>query len=137
VVVPSGTQKGQLTLVAASGVKTVSSVDLDVLLPAISGMAPNPVDPGTNLTITGTNLDLVTSVAFVGVLAPVTSFVTKTPTQIVVKVPTGVLKGKITLGVLNSSLFVTSVDDLQVNGGLAPLADFALPVYTDATQSGF
>ncbi|MFL5741539.1 MAG: IPT/TIG domain-containing protein [Flavisolibacter sp.] len=137
VVVPSGTQKGKVTLAAASGVKTVSTADLDVLLPAITAMAPNPIDPGTNLTITGTNLDLVTNVSFVGVLAPVTSFVSASPTQIVVKVPTGVLKGKITLGVLNSILTVTSAADLQINGGLPPLADFTLPVYTDATQSGF
>jgi hypothetical protein len=135
--VPAATKKGKVILVAASGVQSVSTVDLDVILPAITTMAPNPVDPGANLTVTGTNLDLVTSVSFVGVITPVTSFVSQSATQIVVTVPTGVLRGKITLGVLNSSLVVQSANDLDVNGGLPPLADFPFAIYTDALQNTF
>src|SRR5215203_1436939 len=90
--VPSKTQKGKVTLVAASGVKTVSTMDLDVVLPAVATMSPNPIDPGTDLTITGTNLDLVSSITFANAPA-VNSFVSKTATQIVVTVPMGVLRG--------------------------------------------
>lgn len=135
--VPASTQKGVVKLEAASGVQTTSAMDLDVLLPSISNMSPNPIDPGADLTIAGTNLDLVTSVSFVGALSPVTTFVSQSATQIVVTVPTGVLKGKITLGVLNSTLTVQSADDLQINGGLPPLADFPYAIYTDALQNGF
>lgn len=135
--IPAATKKGKVTLVAASGVQSVSTADLDVVLPAISTMTPNPVDPGANLTVTGTNLDLVTSVSFVGALTPVTSFVSQTATQIVVTVPTGVLRGKITLAVLNSTLIVQSADDLLISGGLPPLADFPFAIYTDALQNTF
>jgi IPT/TIG domain-containing protein len=135
--IPAGTQKGKITLVVASGVTTIFNVDLDVVLPAISSMAPNPIDTGANLTITGTNLDLVTSISFVGAANPVTSFVSKTATQIVVKVPGGVLKGKLTFGILNSTLTVQSPVDLQITGGLPPLADFPFAIYTDALQNTF
>lgn len=135
--VPSGTQKGKISLVAASGVTSPSGADLDVVLPAITTMSPNPVDPLSNLTITGTNLNLVTSVSFTGVIAAVTTFVSQSATQIVVKVPAGSLKGKLTFGILNSTLTVQSTDDLTLNGGLPPLAPLAFPIYTDALQNGF
>ena len=135
--IPAATRKGKVTLVAASGVQSVSTADLDVVLPAITNMTPNPVDPGSNLTVTGTNLDLVTGVSFVGAITPVTSFVSQSATQIVVTVPTGVLKGKITLAVLNSTLVVQSTNDLDITGGLPPLADFPFAIYTDALQNTF
>ena len=135
--VPAATVKGKVTLVAESGVESVSNMDLDVVLPAIATMSPNPIDTGANLTITGTDLDIVTSISFVGALSPVTSFVSQSAGQIVAKVPAGVLKGKITLGVLNSSLTVQSSADLQINGGLPPLADFPFAIYTDALQNTF
>ena len=136
--VPAGTQKGKISLVAPSGVSTSQSAqDLDVVLPAVTAMAPNPIDALANLTITGTNLDIVSSISFTGALAAVTSFVSQSATQIVVKVPAGTLKGKITLAVLNSTLTVQSNDDLKMNGGLPPLADFPLPIYTDGLQNTF
>jgi hypothetical protein len=135
--VPGTTSKGKVTLVPASGVQSVSAADLDVVLPAITTMSPNPIDTGANLTITGTRLDLVSSVSFTGVLAPVTTFVSQTATQLVVKVPFGTLKGKITLGVLNSTLTVQSANELEINGGLPPLADFPYPIYTDELDNGF
>jgi hypothetical protein len=133
--VPASTTDGKITPEAASGVKTTSSTDLNVILPAITTMLPNPVDPETNLTLTGTDLDIVTAIAFQNA-DPVTEFVSQSASQIVVKVPKGVTEGKITLSVLNSTLTVQSGDILKINGAIPPPV-IALPIYTDAVTSNW
>ena len=133
--VPAATKKGKVTLEAASGVQTISANDLDVVLPAVTNMTPNPIDPGTNLTVTGTNLDIVTSITFENAPA-VTSFVSQSPTQIVVTAPMGIARGKITLGVLNSTLTVQSVAVLEINGA-APPPVIAFPIYNDAVTANW
>jgi len=133
--VPAGARDGKVRLEAASTVQTTSSNDLDIVLPAITGLSPSPIDPFQDLTITGTGFDVVTSVVFLNVPA-VTSFVSQSATQIVVKVPNGALKGKVAVGVSNPSDTVQSSDILEITG-LPPLADFIFPIYTDATQNGF
>ena len=135
--IPGATKTGKLVMKVASGVTVTTSQDVTVTLPAITALAPNPVDPLANLTITGTNLDLVTAIAFVGVTNPVTTFVSKTATQIVVTVPSGVLKGKVTLSVLNCSYTVESSQVLDITGGLPPLDPFAFAIYTDGLNNGF
>jgi hypothetical protein len=135
--VPAGTKKGKITLVAHSMVTVESSDDLDVVLPAITSIAPNPIAPLSDLTIIGTNLNLVTGISFTGIVAPVSTFVSQSATKIVVTVPTGTLKGKIVLSVLNSTLTVESAAVLDLIGGLPPLADFPYAIYTDALQNGF
>ena len=135
VTVPGGTKDGPVTLEAASGVQTVSSASLTMLWPTITSFTPNPVDPGSDLTITGTNLDLVTSVTLENVPA-ITSFVSQSPTQLVFTVPMGTAQGLITLGVLNSSVTVQSADILEITGSAPPPA-IALHFYDDAVTSGW
>ena len=131
--VPENTTKGQIILEAASGVQTTSATDLDVLLPVITSLSPNPVDTITNVTITGTNLDLVSSVSFIGVSKAVTSFVSQSSSQLVVNVPGGAKPGKITLGVKNSTLTVKSPNLLGIVG--SPLAPII--IYDDAISSAW
>jgi hypothetical protein len=131
--VPASTTKGKVTLVAASGVQTISTTDLDVVLPAITGMTPNPVAPASNVTVTGTNLDVVSSISFVGVAAAVTSFVSQSATEIIVTVPTGALTGKVTFFVLNSTLNVKSSNDLAIVGSSVP----PIIIYDDAITSAW
>lgn len=134
--VPAGARKGKLTLVANSAVKVISDTDLDILLPGITSLSPNPVDHGANLTVNGTNLNLVSGISFIGEAQPVKIFESQSATQLVVKVPAGALKGKLTLAVVNSTNTVES-DVLDYIGGLPPLADFPYAIYTDALQNGF
>jgi hypothetical protein len=133
VTVPGSTTKGTLTLEAASGVQTVLPAALDVVLPSVTSTSPNPVDTLTNLTITGTNLDVVSSVSFVGVNNAVTSFVSQSATQLVVKVPGGAISGKITLAVKNSTLTVKSPNDVSIVGSSVP----PIIIYDDALTSAW
>ncbi len=128
--VPGAATKGILKFEAASGVQTSYDTELVLSIPSVTNLAPNPIDPGANLTITGTNLDLVSSVTFANAPA-VTSFVSKSPTNLVVKLPTGVARGKITLGVLNSTVKVLSDAVLEITGSAPPPA-ISFPIYNDA-----
>lgn len=134
--VPAGARKGTVKVEAASTVQTSSPAELDVILPAITSMSPNPVAPGAYLTVTGTKLDMVNSVTFDNAPA-VTSFVSQSPTQIVVTVPNGVLRGKLTLGITNPTDTIRSADILEISGGLPALADFPFPIYTDGLHNTF
>jgi hypothetical protein len=131
--VDSFATKGKVTLVPLSGVSSVSATDLDVVLPTISTMTPAIVGVGANLTITGTNLDVVKSVAITGVNNPVATFVSQTATQLVLAIPTGALTGKITLNILNSGLTVKSTADVSIIGSTVP----PIIIYDDAITSAW
>jgi hypothetical protein len=133
VTVPGATTKGKVKLEAASTVQTTSAADLDVVLPAVTSTSPNPVDTLKPLTITGTNLDVVSYISFVGVTNSVTNFVSQSPTQIVVTVPGGAISGKLTLGVKNSTLSVKSPNDVSIIGSSVP----PIIIYDDAITSAW
>jgi hypothetical protein len=64
--VPATAQDGELKIIVAS-LQEVSSADPVVLtVPTITKVDPNPAKPGTDITLTGTDLDLVTSIVFGG-----------------------------------------------------------------------
>lgn len=135
VTVPAGARDGNIKLEAASAVQTSSASALDIILPSITSLSPTTIDPGQDLTITGTGLSAVTSVVFLN-MPPVTSFVSQSATQIVVTVPNGALKGKVAVGVSNPGDTIQSSGTLDITG-LPPLSDFTFAIYTDATQNGF
>lgn len=69
VAVPANAQDGKIKLVAPSLVEAESSEDLTMIEPtiaAVSGVSPNLAKTGGNITVTGTDLDLITSVTFGG-----------------------------------------------------------------------
>ncbi len=70
---------------------------LQVVLPAITSFSPSPVRHGNELTITGTDLDLVKAIAFTGRNEPVDEFVSQSETSIQVVIPDRVNHGTITL----------------------------------------
>ncbi len=88
--VPEAAQEGDITLHLANG-KTVTA-DLTLVKPVVTGFSANPASAGSDVTITGTNLDLVAKVAFPGADA---IEVEATETAITVAVPTAAETGKL------------------------------------------
>jgi Surface glycan-binding protein B xyloglucan binding domain/IPT/TIG domain len=73
-----------------------SASALTITLPVFTTISPNPVKAGTQLTIAGTDLDLVKTV-ILGGNKNVTTFVSQTATQIVLAVPVDTKDGKVIL----------------------------------------
>ncbi|MEJ7737176.1 MAG: IPT/TIG domain-containing protein [Chitinophagaceae bacterium] len=126
-----------MTLIAASKIKVESTADLVLLLPAVTDLSPNPVAPLGDLTIVGTNLNLVSGIVFNGVATPVTSFISQSATAIVVKLPAGAKKGKVILSVANSTLTVEAPMTLTFIGDLPPLAPMDYLMYDDQFRNNW
>lgn len=136
--VPTDAQSGKLILSTGGTEPLTIETDssLDVTLPTVTGFSPNPIAREAELTITGTDLDLVMGVSFRGLTDPITTFVSQSPTQIVVKVPTAANKGRITL-VAHSGLTVESAQSLLFIGDLPDLAPLGYAFYIDDLQNGW
>ena len=105
VTMPAAAQSGDIVLNAASG-KT-ATVAIATLKPAVASYSPaGGVGAGNNLTISGSDLDLVASVAFTGGASVSDSmFVSHTATEIVLTVPTsGANTGALTLTMVNGEV---------------------------------
>jgi len=96
--VPGEAQSGKLAVSngAEDPIIVYSEDELQVVIAAASGVSPNPVKPGTDLTISGTDLDLVTSILMGGDVL-VTDFAVTDGTKITVTVPTNTQDGKVVL----------------------------------------
>jgi hypothetical protein len=85
----------ELAVATAGGpVKVLFNICPDLLIPVITGLSPSAGPVGASVTIEGTGLQLVTSVAFNGVAAPILSQIT---TAIETMVPTGATSGPVTV----------------------------------------
>jgi hypothetical protein len=98
VTVPLTAKTGQLTFLGGGTepVTVKTEQDLLVTLPAVTALSPSSAIHTGKLTVSGSNLDLITSIVFAG-NKTVSTFVSKTEGEIVVEVPVGALKGKLTL----------------------------------------
>ncbi|TLV02202.1 IPT/TIG domain-containing protein [Dyadobacter luticola] len=133
VTVPFGAETGAL-IFSTGGTEPLtieSESPLNIALPAIKSFSPAVAEKEKNLTITGTNLDLTMGVLFKGVAAPVTQFVSKTATQLVVKIPKAASKGAITL-VAFSGINIESTEILRFTDDLPDLAALKYAMYEDA-----
>lgn len=138
VTVPMEAQTGSV-LLSTGGTEPLfieTEEELIVTLPTVTALTPNPVARGEELTITGTDLDLVSGVLFKGLTEPVTDFSIVSDTEIKIIVPEEANQGKISL-VAFSLLQVESADALSLVGALPPLAPMAVAFYVDALQNGW
>ncbi len=112
ILVPEEAQTGKIALSngAEDPIIIYSTSELGVVLPVITTIAPNPVKAGTDLVISGTDLDLVKTIVFGG-NKEVSEFTAQSATEITVSVPMDAQDGIISL-IQASQVAVLSSDDL-------------------------
>jgi len=117
ITVPLDATEGPVTFGTAAG-KSVSSVQLGLLMPTITSLSPLELKANTSLTITGTEFDIVVAVVFTG--GNRVTVTGATETEIVVTVPSGTLSGPITLVTTNGTE-ITSAESLTMLASNVPL----------------
>ena len=93
--VPADAQDGSIALEMASLVTTQSTDVLEMVVPTISSVAPNPAKNGKSISIKGINLDLVTNVVFATDKAG--TIASQSATEITVDVPLDAVNGVVNL----------------------------------------
>lgn len=136
--VPITAQTGPLVFFSGGTVPLSISTESEVAvtLPAITSFSPVPVEREAELTLKGTDLDLVEGVVFQGVKDPVMFFVSKSPEQIVLRVPKEANKGKISLQAF-SGVRVESANAIEIAGDLPPLEPLGHAFYDDDVKNGW
>lgn len=134
--VPATAKTGALTLKQASPV-TLTTPTLTIILPAGSSLTPSPAKPGEDeITIVGTNLDLVSELILPGagvVMAPL--FISHTATEIKLAVPASATQGAIDYVTIHGY-----AGPLGVVLRLPPTGDFPVLdyyIYKDGLESGW
>lgn len=115
VTVPLEAQTG-FVLFATGGTKPLTfgtEEQLVVTVPTVTSIAPLSIRHTGELTITGTDLDLITEIKFKGATVPRTNFVSHSQTSIVLNVPATAETGVLTLKQV-SPVDVISADALTV-----------------------
>ena len=100
VTVPVDAQDGPVVLSAFSGVKVSSADNLTMVVPTITSVSPTSIQQGDTVTITGTDLDLVSTAAFGGGKQPGQIVPGGTLTEIKVVSPVNAKDGTIVLTTL-------------------------------------
>lgn len=95
---PETAQDGEVTLVTYSGVK-IAGGTIETVVPTNLSVSPNPVKNGTTITISGTDIDLVTGIVFPSDKA--SEIDKRTSTTISTVVPMDAPSGEITLSMAN------------------------------------
>ena len=132
--VPASATSGPITVQSSGG--TVTSTALFYLAPRLNTFTPTTGPVATAVTLTGTNLDGVTSVTFAAptatvVNAPITSV---SATQLVVVVPTNAISGLIT--VTTSGGVIASTNTFTVTPRVDSFTPLLGPVGTTVTVKG-
>ncbi|HMU02613.1 MAG TPA: glycan-binding surface protein [Saprospiraceae bacterium] len=93
--VPADAQDGSIALEMASLVTTQSTDVLEMVVPTISSVSPNPAKNGKSISIKGINLDLVTNVVFATDKAG--TIASQSASEITVDVPLDAVNGVVNL----------------------------------------
>lgn len=109
--VPAEAQSGKIAVSngAEDPIIVYSEDELTVVTPSITGLNPLAIKAGSNLTITGNDLDLVSAIEFQGgTVAKAADFSSQSASSIVVAAPSNIMDGTITLVVPSGVTTVSS-----------------------------
>lgn len=134
VIVPLDAQDGIIKLLPNSMAEVLSTDMIEMIVPKISSILPNPAKNSGILTITGNDLDLVSSVTFIGDKKGVIQDGV-TSGQIQVKVPADATDGEIILKTLANKA-VTSPHVTMVKPEITSISPLAAVANQDITITG-
>jgi len=133
VIVPDNAKEGDVKVVTYSGTEIKAPQAIKLVAPVISTASPLTVKNGETLKITGTDLDLVTSVTFAGSVDG--TIATKSETSIEVTVPMTAVDGAIVLNT-NSGLTATSAALTMVKPTFTSISPLSLTAGDKVTITG-
>jgi hypothetical protein len=110
VIVPDNALEGSVSIEVASGIQVPSNPTLDIVAPSITDIQPALIKAGNEVTLMGTDLDLVTEVIFGG--GKVGTIVSKAATELVVIVPWESTEGVITINTVAETHTSTGILEL-------------------------
>ncbi|PHN01172.1 IPT/TIG domain-containing protein [Flavilitoribacter nigricans] len=109
-VVPDNALEGSIQVEVASGVQVPSVPALDITAPTITDISPALIKAGNDITLSGTDLDLVTEVVFGG--GQVGNIISKSETELVVTVPWEATEAVVTVNTVAETSSSASVLEL-------------------------
>jgi len=116
--IPRGAASGKVYVADANGNQVFSEEDINVVQPTVAAVSPADVRPGDVVTISGTLLDQIDAVKFVGG-TDITDFKLVSQTKIEVEVPWNVQDGTLTLtSAAGESLVTANAVTVKVPTGL-------------------
>ena len=131
--VPATANEGAVKLIAFSGIG-VESDSLELVAPKITSITPGTVKNGIDLTVTGTDLDLVSTVVFGGDKEG-TIADGRTATEIKVTVPMDAVDGALTLNTLANQK-VQSAELTLVKPKVTAYSPSSVPAGSDVKLQG-
>ncbi len=134
VAVPANAKDGAIKLGVASLEEVTTTQAVTMMVPTITGLSPIPAKNGTNLTISGTNLDLVTKVTFAGVKAG--TIQSATGTSLVVRVPADALEGAVVLTTAADKTVTSSTSMTLVKPAITSITPMDIKPNSDLTVNG-
>ncbi|MBK7872758.1 MAG: IPT/TIG domain-containing protein [Saprospiraceae bacterium] len=133
-IAPADARDGALTMIVASLVEVQTAQEVTMAVPSIANVSPNPAKNGKDITITGTDLDLVTTVVFGGNKQG--AILSKSLSEMTVKVPVDATEGAVTFNTAaNKSVATVSILSL-VKPVIANIAPMETQANKEITISG-
>lgn len=132
--VPANARDGKIKLVAASLLEVESAGELVMVVPTINNISPNPAKNGTDITVQGADLDLITGATFGG--GKTGTLLGGSATEITVKVPIDATEGTISFGTAAGKSVTTSNDLTLIKPTISGIAPLDVQFTKDITVTG-